>query len=110
MNLRDQILIDIQRTFMNPREFAELHKWNDNGTGPDRSLPMIVEFFTMDGKPLSYAEGVYVWTATVHIEEAALGYTPKNGSKARLDGKLYTILGVANEFGMLKLVMQVTDS
>lgn len=104
MTLKDQLVSDI-RIFMNTDEFAEFHTFDDRTNGP-RALKMIVETFSIDGKPLDYAEGVSAYNLVLHLDPIELGYIPQYGEQPLLDGVSYMIIGVENEFGMLKIVMR----
>ncbi|MMZ43897.1 hypothetical protein D1872_54680 [compost metagenome] len=109
MNLRDQIIKDTQRVFLNPLEFAELHMLDDGQNGVRRLL-MIVETYTLDGKPMNYADGITAANIVVHIDRNVLGYDPDPQTEMIIDGVHYTLDGVANEFGMLKLALSANVS
>ena len=107
MNFRDQMKLDVQKVFLNPLEFSELHFWaSDSHDENPRQTLMVVEFFTFDGKPISYAEGISVHNATVHVDPAELGYYPRQGEFINLDSQMFEIVGVGNEFGMLKIILK----
>ncbi len=76
------------RTFMNQREFANVHVLDD------RALWMIVENYTRDGEPLPYAEGVSVYRKVIHIDLTELGYIPDRGQMSTLDGQTYEVTAV----------------
>lgn len=106
MSLRDQMKIDVQRTFMNPLEFSEVHIWASDSQNPvPYYVNMMVESFTLDGRPLQFAEGVAASNVTVHVDPDALGYIPDYGQYPMLDNRVYMITGVANEFGLIKIMM-----
>ncbi|MEN1985263.1 hypothetical protein [Paenibacillus hubeiensis] len=108
MNFRDQMRLDVQKTFLNPNEFSELHWWHPNADDTSRryQVNMIVELFTLDGRPVSHAEGISSNTAVVHVDLQALGYLPVLGQAVYLDGLYYVVDGVDNTFGMLKLTLK----
>lgn len=112
MNLREQMAKDVQGTFMNPKEFAEIHTvttYSDEATKrgqKDRALSMIVEKFTLDGRPIQSADGVSAHNAIVHIDPQILVYTPRVDQNFYLDFMQYRVMGVSNDTGILKIVLQ----
>lgn len=87
MNFKEQMAADV-RTFMNPREFANVHVLDE------RALWMIVENYTRDGEPFPYAEGVSVYRKVIHVDLVELGYVPPRGQVSTLDGLTYMVTGV----------------
>ncbi|KHF33383.1 hypothetical protein CM49_04331 [Paenibacillus sp. P1XP2] len=112
MNFRDQLVKDVQSVFMNSNEFAEVHTvttFTDEARKAgqlDRKLPMIVEKFTLDGRPIQSADGVSAHNAIIHIDPKILAYTPRVDQNFYLDFLRYTVKGVSNDTGVLKIVLQ----
>lgn len=109
MNLKQQMAKDVFSVFMNPNEFAEVHTvttYDKTKGNIARQLKMIIEAFTLDGRPLQYAEGVSVHNVVVHIEERILGFTPRVDQDFGLDGVWYRVTGVSNDTGIVKIVLQ----
>lgn len=109
MNLKQQMAKDVFSVFMNPNEFAEVHTItiHDKTRGNiSRQLKMIIEAFTLDGRPLQYAEGVSVHNVVVHIEQRILGFTPVVDQDIALDSSWYRVTGVSNDTGIVKIVLQ----
>lgn len=107
MDLREQMRLDVLNTFLNPAEFSELHWWHPDVNSENRyQVNMIVELFTLDGKPVSHAEGVSTNNAVVHVDVQALGYIPAYSQQIYLDGLFYTVDDVDNTFGMLKITLK----
>ncbi|MCF7753368.1 hypothetical protein KQ941_02855 [Paenibacillus xylanexedens] len=106
MNFRDQMKIDVQRVFSNPNEFSEVHVWASDSQNPvPYYVNMIIESFTLDGKPLQYVEGVASDNVVIHVDPDALGYIPAYGQLPLLDNRVYRVTGVSNEFGIIKIVL-----
>lgn len=116
MSLREQMLKDIQQTFMNAQEFAEDHTvttYTDEAHKAgrkDRQLSMIIERFTFDGRPIQSAEGVSAHNVIIHIDPVELAYTPRGGQSFYLDFMRYTVMGVSNDMGMLKVILQANGT
>ncbi|MEK3784675.1 hypothetical protein [Paenibacillus sp. FSL R5-0810] len=112
MNLRDQMAKDVQAVFMNSNEFAEVHTVttytddvNQKGR-KDRKLEMIVEKFTLDGRPIQSADGVSAHNVIIHIDPNVLAYTPRVDQHFYLDFNRYRVTGVSNDTGILKIVLE----
>ncbi|PAD73906.1 hypothetical protein [Paenibacillus campinasensis] len=116
MNFRDQLLKDVERTFMNPKEFAEIHTvttFSNDETQVgrrDRELEMIIEKFTLDGRPIQTADGVSAHNLIIHIDPEILAYTPRVDQNFYLDFTRYTVMDVSNDTGVLKIVLQSNGS
>lgn len=113
LSFKDQLAADVDNVFMNSEEFAELHEvttYNSDQVPLERQLPMIVEKFTLDGKPLQHADGVSAHNAVVHIAPEVLAYTPRVDQAFVLDGVTYTVKGVSNDTGVLKIVLQANGA
>jgi hypothetical protein len=100
MNLRDQILLDNQRTFLNTNEFAETY--NIDGIEVKASL----DSSTDSKHPLAYAEGVSLVTDVLYVNELELGYIPEQGQRMKVNGKPRTLIRVSSEKGMLALYLE----
>lgn len=101
MNLRDQIMIDNQRTFLNPKEFADIY--NIDG----KPVKAVLHSASDNKHPLAYAEGVSLVTDTLKVDAMELGRTPKQGSYIKINGTDYKIVQVGSEKGMLSLYLEV---
>lgn len=112
MNFRDQLLKDVEQTFMNSKEFAEIHTVTtfsdeEKKSGQrDRDLEMIIEKFTLDGRPIQSADGVSAHNVIIHIDPNVLAYTPRVDQNFYLDFIRYRVKGVSNDSGVLKIVLE----
>lgn len=100
MNLRDQILIDNQRTFMNVNEFADTFRID--GVEVKASL----DSATDSKHPLAYAEGVSLVADVLYVDVLELGYTPKQDSWMNINGNDYKVIRVGSEMGMLVIYLE----
>ncbi|GIO39068.1 hypothetical protein J41TS12_39290 [Paenibacillus antibioticophila] len=113
LNFKDQLAKDVQNVFMNPLEFAEMHEVTTatpNRGVLKRMLPMIIEKFTLDGKPVQHADGVSVHNVVVHISPDVLAYTPRVDQAFVLDGATYDVKGISNDTGIFKIVLQANGA
>lgn len=100
MNLREQILIDNQRTFLNTNEFADLYIIN--GAEVKASL----DSSTDSKHPLAYAEGVSLVTDVLFVDLLELGYKPKEDEWLNINGTDHRVVRVASEKGMLTIYLE----
>lgn len=109
---KEMLAFDAKHVFMNTDEFAEVHtvttfKDEKRRLGQkDRELPMLIEKFTLDGRPIQDAHGVSVHHVVVHMLPEDLAYVPRVDQTFYLDFVAYTITGVSNDMGMLKIILQ----
>ncbi|MEC0092496.1 hypothetical protein [Paenibacillus macquariensis] len=99
--------------FMNSEEFAEIHTittYDQQKKRTDRKLPVIIESFTLDGRPIEHAEGVSVHNAVVFIDPDVLAYTPRVDQDFYLDFMKYIVVDVSNEFGILKIALRANGT
>lgn len=111
-NFKDLLANDVQ-VFMNSDEFAENHTittYDKHGKRTDRQLPMIIESFTLDGRPVQHADGVAVRNAVIYIDPKILMYTPRVDQDFYLDLMKYIITDVSNEFGILKIALRTNGT
>ncbi|MNO15515.1 hypothetical protein D3C76_51810 [compost metagenome] len=115
-NFKDMLAADVKNVFMNHFEFAEKHTittYTNEETQAgrkDRELEMIVEKFTLDGKPIQSVDGVSAHNAIIHIDPQTLAYTPRYGQSFYLDFNRYEVKGVSNDTGILKIVLQANGA
>lgn len=100
MNLRDQILIDNQRTFLNTNEFADTY------TIDGEEVKAVLDSATDSKHPLAYAEGVSLVADTLYVNVMELGYTPKKGQWMVINGTGYTVIRVSSDKGMLAIYLE----
>lgn len=104
MNLRDQILIDNQRTFLNPKEFADIYIIDG------KPVKAVLHSASDNKHPLAYAEGVSLVTDTLKVDVLELGYTPEQDSWMEINGKDFKVVRVGSEKGMLSLYLEANVS
>lgn len=100
VNLRDQIKIDNQRTFLNTNEFADLYIING------KPVKVVLNAATDNKHPLAYAEGVSLVNDTLHVDVLELGYTPKQDEWLNINGTEHRVVRVASEKGMLAIYLE----
>lgn len=99
MNFKEHVATD-RSVFLNPDEFAELHVLD----GVEVSV--VVDPLSDNAHPLAYAEGISIVRLTVYATPDALGYTPVQDQNIELDGDIYQVVQVAEEFGVLVIQLE----
>lgn len=108
-SFKEMLLNDVD-VFLNDEEFAEPHlvtTYGKNGPTQPKELPMIVESFDLEGRPVSSADGVSVTNVVVFIKPDVLGFLPRVGQELTLDNAKHKIYGVALEAGLYRISMSV---
>ncbi|MFC4102915.1 hypothetical protein [Paenibacillus xanthanilyticus] len=110
MNLREQMALDVQSTFLNPNEFAE-SKIID-----ERELRVIVvsDYRGRDLPgatniaPPSYAEGVSVDRIVFYVDPVELGYRPAERQRMFYDNEPepYEVANVGDEDGLYIVTLE----
>ncbi|WP_339271411.1 hypothetical protein NYE54_08105 [Paenibacillus sp. FSL K6-1330] len=107
MNLKEQMARDVQQTFMNPDEFAEIHSIY----GVD--LLCIINNDSLRQASQAMALDAYSSYLLLHISRTELekiGRMPKEGNEFNLDGKRYRVTNVAEEMGMMEIALERAES
>lgn len=99
-NFKEMLDKDIDRTFYNTEEFAEMHRIRLAGISKD--IPVILDSQEAEArrKMLSgdHAQGIYQKLVVVRIRLSDLGETPSQGMRLWLDSDLYKISEVTSEY------------
>lgn len=98
MALKDQLVSDIARVFVNSAEFATPHKIDGV------SVKCVVE--DTDDVPNPSAIGTHTRTMTIYIKASLLPGRPVPDAPLTVDGKRWTVASVIEEFGMLTLKLE----
>ena len=89
MSFKDLIKKDVQKIFMNPDEFSEIHNINDKDM------------------PNQNSSGIYVNQKLVYVSAQDYGKLPKQGSRIVMDGYLYMVADAIDEGGVYTLTLEV---
>ncbi|MGO4369625.1 hypothetical protein AB4Z21_02290 [Paenibacillus sp. MCAF20] len=100
MNLRDQLKIDMQQTFLNPHEFADIH------TVDGRQIRAVIAEDTDNQHPLNYSEGVSLVRIIAYFDAFELGVRPRKGVMMTIDGTKYEVIRVSDEIGIYVVTLE----
>lgn len=98
MGFKEIVAADIDRVFLNPNEFGEMHRLDD--------VELCAVISTNQTKQRSKVqsrnfEGLHGEFMTVNIKKSDFPRIPKQGENIRLDGKLYKVSECRDNMGML---------
>ncbi|MET3831021.1 hypothetical protein ABIC86_002487 [Paenibacillus sp. DS2363] len=105
---KDMVAADIG-IFMNLDENADLHTLSTidkSEVRTDRSVPIIIDAYDMDGKPAKTSEGVSSHTTIIYVEAGLLWFTPVVDQSLFLDFNRYTITDASPEVGIWRLTLR----
>lgn len=109
MSIFKDSLADDMSVFFNVEEMAEQHTvttYDSDKSRKDQIVPMIVEAFTLDGRPVQHAQGVSVHNLVLFVQEGVLSFRPRVDQEFFLDYMKYIVIDVADEVGMIKIALQ----
>lgn len=104
MSFKDLIKKDVQKIFMNPDEFSEIH--NING----KDMPIQIdanEQIEREKRQNQNTSGIYVNQKLVYVSAQDYGKLPKQGFRIVMDGYLYMVADAIDEGGVYTLTLEV---
>jgi len=102
--LKDHILHDIEAAFINTKEFAEEHILDDQTVVCIVQDVNIAEDLTVDKKG-EYFPDLFGDAKTINISKNQLEEIPVYGQLIYLDGERYEVVSVADDMGLLTIVI-----
>ncbi len=102
---KDMVAADCSGVFINPDEFAEEH--NLNGSTCSCIVQNITSDYDMTSGNMEARKyyDLYGEHKEVNVVKSSLTETPVYGQSFYLDGELYTVMEVADDMGILTIVM-----
>lgn len=108
MSFKSQVEADIDKVFLNTDVFAEEHIINNAKCVCVVQDVSNSEDLTID-KGSNYYPVIYGEAKTINIAKSNLPHVPKYNERILLDNAIYTVVSVADDMGMLT-IMVVGDS
>lgn len=105
MSFKELLKQDVQKIFMNPDEFSEIH--NVNG----KNIPIQIdanEQIEREKRQNQNSSGIYVNQKLIYVSANDYGKLPKQGSRVSIDGFLYLVTDAIDEGGIYTLTLEVT--
>ncbi len=107
-NFKEMLDRDMATTFYNTKEFAQLREIEYDGMS--KKIPVIFDLEeTKDRNGKDSAEGIYLIYTVIRVRLSDLEEEPSNGTRIWIDGILYTIESVQNEYNELIIDLKRCD-
>lgn len=103
MNFKECAREDVNRTFFNMDEFADIHILNG------KKIPVIVdenELVEREKRVKSNMDGVYAKQIMIYVKGTDFGMLPAIGTKLVMDGKSYLVQESVNEYGVYSITLE----
>lgn len=111
-NFKDVIMGDIDRTFMNAKEFSDIHKLTitgEDGKPTEIEVPCQVddsEVIERETKASSRSDGIHTRQLIVYLRRIDLPKLPAIGRSLTLDGDLFRVVDVVDELGIVSVTLE----
>lgn len=107
-NFKEMLDKDLDTTFFNTEEFAEVKKIKCDGVV--KNIPVIFDLEeTKDRNGKDNAEGIYQRFVVIRVKLKDLGKEPRQGMRFYIGNDLYTIASVNNEYNELIIDLERFD-
>ncbi len=107
-NFKEMLDKDLDTTFFNTEEFAEIKKIKCDGIV--KNIPVIFDLEeTKDRNGKDNAEGIYQRFVVVRVKLKDLGKEPRQGMRFYIGNDLYKISGVDNQYNELIIDLERFD-
>ncbi|MCI9388371.1 MAG: hypothetical protein HFH54_01635 [Lachnospiraceae bacterium] len=107
MTFKEQLAADVGAVFLNPQEFGEIHRVNDE------EMVIVIDDYASSEHPRQasqYLDGIYTKQRRVYVAAADFGPLPKQGSVFMVDDGEYTVMDATAEGDMYMITAEVADS
>lgn len=102
-NFKEMLDKDLDRTFYNTEEFAEVHRIRIDGI--DRNIPVVFDSEEAEARRQmlsgDHAQGIYQKLLVVRIRLSDLGKEPRQGMRMWIGNELFKISEVTTEYNEL---------
>ena len=102
-SFKDVLKDDINNTFVNLNEFADIHIVDG------KEIPVIIdenEIIEREKRMKSNMDGIYVKQKLIYVKAEDFGALPAIGRAIMLDGKRYLVTDVVDEQGVYSITME----
>lgn len=103
MNFKDIIASDVHDTFMNAKEFSEMHMINGV------EMPVQVdsnEQIEREKRFNQHMDGIYKNQKLIYVSATDYGPMPKQGTLIKFDGRPYKVADAISEDGIYSLTLE----
>ena len=101
MSFRDQVGMDLSRTFLNDMEFAEV------GEIDGKQLHVIMDDYSLvERGNAEHTDGLYSAQLLLYVSAAEYGARPKQGKLITMNGRDYRITKVEEDMGLYTFTLE----
>lgn len=103
MTFKEQLEKDVRTTFLNPKEFGEVHTVNG------KEMVIILdnnEQIEREKRANQRTDGIYKNQKLIYVAAPDFGPLPKQGVRLVLDKKNYTVMDAIDEGGIYSITME----
>lgn len=105
MTFKEQLAADVKGTFLNPKEFGEVH------TVDGREMAVVIEDHELQGRQGQelYADGIYAKRKLLYVAAADFGPLPTHRSFFTVDAESYTVIDATAEGDMYAITVEANE-
>lgn len=101
MGFKDQVGMDLSRTFLNDMEFAEVRDIDGK-----RMHVVVDDYSLVERGNAEHTDGLYSAQLLVYIPAAEYGARPKQGKLLTMNGRDYRITKVEEDMGLYTFTLE----
>lgn len=101
MSFRDQVGMDLSRTFLNDMEFAEVREIDG------KQLHVIMDDYSLvERGNAEHTDGLYSAQLLLYVSAAEYGARPKQGKLITMNGRDYRVTKVEEDMGIYTFTLE----
>lgn len=101
MSFRDQVGMDLNRTFLNDMEFAEVREIDG------KQLHVIMDDYSLvERGNAEHTDGLYSAQLLLYVSAAEYGARPKQGKLITMNGRDYRVTKVEEDMGLYTFTLE----
>lgn len=107
MTFKEQLEKDVRTTFLNPKEFGEIHKVDD------KEMVIVIDDHALREHPQQagqHLDGIYAKQRLIYVAAADFGPLPVYGAFFTLDDEGYTVVDAVEEGAMYAITIEANES
>lgn len=101
MSFKEQVGIDLRRTFLNDMEFAEVREIDGK-----RMLVVVDDYSLVERGNAEHTDGLYSAQLLLYVPVAEYGARPKQGKLLTMNGRDYRITKVEEDMGIYTFTLE----
>lgn len=110
MNFKEMLDKDLDTTFFNTAEFAEVHRVKYGEY--DKKIPLVFDLEEQKERKVTAqdnAEGIHTEISVIRVKLSDLPREPRQGARLFIDGELFTVRTCDNQYNELIIELERFD-